>query len=56
MIYYIYRDAQSQWRWYLQAANNRKLANSGEGYFNKQDCIHAINLVAGSGGTPIREI
>lgn len=56
MTYYVYRDTTGQWRWYLSAANNRKIANSGESYFNKQDCYAAINLVASSGGTPIREI
>lgn len=55
MVYQIYRDANGQWRWRLVAANQRIIANSGEGYFNKADCIHAINLVAGSTGTPIRE-
>ncbi len=54
MYYYVYKDASSQWRWTLYAANNRKIANSGEGYWNKQDCVHGINLVAGSSGTPIK--
>jgi uncharacterized protein YegP (UPF0339 family) len=56
MAYYIYVDAQGYWRWYLLAANNRKIANSGEGYNNKADCIAAINLVKGSGSAPIYEI
>ena len=56
MIYYLYRDANSQWRWSLiVTGNGRKIANSGEGYHNKADCIAAINLVKGSGSTPIRE-
>ncbi|WP_290496053.1 YegP family protein [Hyphomonas sp. UBA4494] len=54
MYYYVYRDAANQWRWTLYAANNRKIANAGEGYFNKNDCVHAINLVAGSAGVPIK--
>lgn len=56
MTYYLYKDTAGQWRWRLTATNNRIIANSGEGYFNKQDCIHAINLVAASSGAPIREI
>jgi uncharacterized protein YegP (UPF0339 family) len=56
MVYYVYRDAANQWRWYLEASNNKKIANSGEGYYNQQDCIHAINLVASSGGSSIRYI
>lgn len=56
MSYYIYKDAGGYWRWYLEAANNRKIANSGEGYYNKQDCLHAINLVKGSSLTPVYEL
>ncbi len=55
MEYHIYRDSTSQWRWYLLAGNNRKIANSGEGYFNKADCISAVNLVKGSAGAPVKE-
>ncbi|MCV9997345.1 DUF1508 domain-containing protein [Pararhizobium sp. YC-54] len=55
MFYYLYKDAGLQWRWTLYASNNRKIANSGEGYHNRVDCIAAINLVKGSGSTPIRE-
>ena len=33
-----------QWRWRLLAVNGEPIA-SGESYVNKQDCIHAINLV-----------
>lgn len=55
MYYYVYLDQASQWRWTLYAANHRKIANSGEGYINRADCIHAINLVASSGGAPIRQ-
>ncbi len=56
MAFFIYVDSQRQWRWYLQASNGRKLANSGEGYHNRDDCIHAINLVAGSNGAPIKTV
>ncbi|WP_340647520.1 DUF1508 domain-containing protein [Phenylobacterium sp.] len=56
MYYYVYLDAQRQYRWTLYAANNRKIANSGEGYFNQKDCVDAINLVASTGvnSTPIK--
>lgn len=52
--FYVYIDIQGQWRWTLFAANGRKIADSGEGYHNKQDCVHAINLVASSDGAPIK--
>ena len=55
MAYYIYKDVQNQWRWRLRAANQKIIANSGEGYFNKSDCIHAINLVKGSSQAPVYE-
>ena len=48
MAYYMYKDTAGHWRWYLSAGNNRKIANSGEGYHNEADCLAAINLVKGS--------
>ena len=56
MTYYVYRDAINQYRWYLASANNKKIANSGEGYFNRTDCIAAINLVKGSNGAPTKDV
>lgn len=56
MTYYIYKDTNGHFRWRLQAANNRIIANSGEGYYNKQDCLDAINLVKGSASAPVKEI
>lgn len=45
MKFYIYKDVAGQWRWNLVAANNRKIADSGEGYWNEQDCLDAIGFV-----------
>ncbi|WP_457796475.1 YegP family protein [Methylocystis sp. S23] len=53
MFYYVYVDAAFQWRWTLYAANHKKIANSGEGYVNKADCLHAIALVKSSASAPI---
>lgn len=53
MIYHMYKDHQNLWRWYLQAANNRKIADSGESYHNKADCRAAIDLVKASSNAPI---
>lgn len=55
MVYYVYRDAQGQWRWRLEAANHRIVACSGEGYHNKADCLAGITLVKGSSNAPVRE-
>ena len=53
MTYHMYQDTQGLWRWYLQAANNRKIADSGESYYNKADCRAAIDLVKSSRNAPV---
>ena len=55
MHFMVYRDHLNQWRWYLEAANGRKIANAGEGYYNEGDCLAAIALVKGSASAPIRK-
>jgi uncharacterized protein len=55
MTYCYYKDAKGEWRWYLRAANYKRIADSGEGYKNKQDCLDAIDLVKGSKDTPVKE-
>jgi uncharacterized protein YegP (UPF0339 family) len=55
MTYFVYVDARNEWRWYLQAANGKKIAESGEGYRNKQDCLDAIRLVKSSSQAPVQE-
>lgn len=52
--YKIRRDAQGYWRW-RALGNNYEIVANGEAYFNKADCIHAINLLKGSGNAPISE-
>ncbi len=55
MYYTIYRDSAGEWRWNLKAANHESIASSGEGYVNKSDCEHAIDLVKSSANAPVRE-
>lgn len=55
MHFEIYKDHAGEWRWTLYAANNRKVADSGEGYHNKADCLHGIDLVRSSATAPVRE-
>lgn len=55
MAYYVYRDTRNQWRWRLLAGNNRTIADSAESYYNKADCLSAVNLVKGSGPAPVYE-
>jgi uncharacterized protein YegP (UPF0339 family) len=39
------------YRWRLRADNGRIIADSGEGYRNKTDCQHGIELVRGMSAT-----
>ncbi|HEY7037120.1 MAG TPA: DUF1508 domain-containing protein [Thermomicrobiales bacterium] len=41
----LYRDAKNEYRWRLRARNGRLIADSGEGYHNRADCEHGIDLV-----------
>lgn len=54
MKYNIYKDTAGEWRWRLRAGNNEIIA-SGEGYQNKVDCLHAIDLVKSSKDAPVEE-
>lgn len=47
----IYKDTSGQFRFRFLAANNRIIANSGEGYYNKKDCLDAINLIKTNAAT-----
>ena len=44
----VYEDAAGEWRWRLVAGNERVIAESGEGYRDRRDCLHAIELVKDS--------
>lgn len=55
MAYYIYQDRASEWRWHLKASNGKIIADSGEGYRNRQDCLAGIQLVKESAQAPILE-
>ena len=44
-VFTIYIDQAGEFRWYLSAENNRKIADSGEGYRSRQDCEDGIRLV-----------
>ncbi len=55
MHFKIYKDAIGQWRWHFKAANGRTIADSGESYFNKQDCLNGISLLKGSFNAPVYE-
>lgn len=53
----VYKDHAGQFRFRFIAANNRIIANSGEGYYNKKDCLDAINLIkANAPSAPIDDL
>jgi len=41
----LYKDKGGEFRWRFQADNNKIVADSGEGYNNKKDCLHGIEIV-----------
>ena len=51
MYFKLYLDKLRTWRWTLFAANHLKVADSGEGYYNENDCLKAIGLVMGTNST-----
>lgn len=56
MYFSLYRDTANYWRWTLYASNHKKIADSGEGYWNKADAQNGINLVKGTtASTPVYE-
>lgn len=55
MRFKVYKDYKGEWRWRLLAANNKIIADSGEAYTNKQDCLHGISLVKQSYNAPVEE-
>lgn len=56
VTYYIYKDRTGEWRWFLMTSNARKIADSGEGYKNRSDCLAAIRLVQSSARANVIEI
>ncbi len=51
--YKVYKDRADEWRWTFYASNGRKVADSAEGYINKSDCLHGIQLVSTSAKSPV---
>lgn len=54
LVYHVWH-ARDGWRWYLMAANNRKIAESGEAYVHKDGAYWGISLVKGSANAQIVE-
>jgi uncharacterized protein len=45
MRFVLYKDTAKQYRWRLLASNGKTVADSGEAYWNKSDCLAGIELV-----------
>ena len=46
-----------EWYWRLRADNNKDIiADGGEGYKNKSDCLHGIDLVRSSSDAEAVEV
>lgn len=48
--FHIYQDARREWRWRLVAANNRTVADSGEGYSSWSAAYDAAQRVKNNAG------
>ena len=55
MKFNIYKDKVGEFRWRLVATNGKIIADSGEGYNNKADCLHGIDLVKSSTNAEVQE-
>ncbi len=41
----MYMDKAGDWRWRFIAPNNKKMADSGEGYKSESSCMNSIEVV-----------
>lgn len=44
MKFEVYKDDKNEFRWRLVADNGNIMADSAEGYVNKADAIHGMNV------------
>jgi uncharacterized protein YegP (UPF0339 family) len=57
MKFKIYKDEKGEYRWTLYAVNNKKLADSAEGYKQKKDCLNGMTKVMSTTSeTPIKDV
>ena len=41
----VYKDGMDQWRWHRKAPNGKIVADGGEGYHNRVDCVEQATSV-----------
>jgi len=51
----IYEDKAGKWRWRYIADDGNIMADSGQGYDNKDDCEHGIDKMKASQDVPVVE-
>ncbi len=51
MKFHVYKDRAGEWRWRLRVATGAIIADSGEGYVNRSDCLRGIQLVKSGAST-----
>ena len=52
--FHVYKDNAGEWRWNLKTSNGRVVADSGEGYGERADCLHGIELVKSLRDAPVK--
>ena len=45
MRFILYRDVKKEYRWKMVASNGNIVADSGEGYKNKKDCLATVDSI-----------
>ncbi|MBL8512561.1 MAG: DUF1508 domain-containing protein [Betaproteobacteria bacterium] len=48
MQFHIFQDAKLEWRWQLAGDDGTKIADSGDGYRDKDACLDSIACVKAS--------
>jgi uncharacterized protein len=52
-MFIVYKDTANLYRWRFVASNGKIIADSGESYHNKSDCLHGIALMKGSANAQV---
>lgn len=55
IVVYLDNDVHPAWRWAYRASNGRILADGGESYKRRADCIKGLERVTGGTYTTTRE-
>ena len=42
MQFHIFQDTRLEWRWQLSSDEGKKIADSGSGYRDKEECLETI--------------